>query len=157
MEKHLYEILPASVTSSPPCYYCGETDLVRTSVESDLTYPLCHYCKTVKKFGPVSKRKKRAILAPKQKKKNKRKTNVGDTFVEFLDDDPEDLTMKSDEEGDETMALKELNTADSGDDIEDSFEDITSEATNVSADDMGSLPPSPSSYTPVEELLDNSD
>ena len=157
MEKHLYEILPASVTSSPPCYYCGETDLVRTSVESDLTYPLCHYCKTVKKFGPVSKRKKRAILAPKQKKKNKRKTNVGDTFVEFLDDDPEDLTMERDEEGDETMALKELNTADSGDDIEDSFEDITSEATNVSADDMGSLPPSPSYYTPVEELLDNSD
>ena len=101
--------------------------------------------------------KKRAILAPKQKKKNKRKTNVGDTFVEFSDDDSEDLTMESDEEVDETLVHKELTTADSANDIEDSFEDMTSEATNDSADDMGSLPSSPSSYAPVEELLENSD
>ena len=73
VEKHLYEVIKPSVTQSPPCYYCGETDLVRTSVQNENEYPLCHHCRTVKKFGPVQKRKRRTIVPRKQKPKNKKR------------------------------------------------------------------------------------
>merc|ERR1712179_720134 len=73
VEKHLYEIIPNSTTSSHPCYYCGETDMARTSVASDAEYPLCDYCRDTKKFGPVLKRKKRTIVPREKKRKNKSK------------------------------------------------------------------------------------
>ena len=151
MEKHLYEILAPSVTSSPPCYYCGETDLVRTSVESDFTYPLCLFCKTVKKFGFVSKRKKRTIAPPKQKKKNKRKKNAtATTFIEFSDEDNDELV-----EAEEALADKDM-SQDSDDHSEDWEEHAMQSEKGDSEDsgEMDSLPPSPTMYTPVEELLD---
>ena len=89
MEKHLYEIIPPSVTISSPCYYCGETDLVRISENGDQAYPLCLHCMTVRKLGPVQKRKKRTIVPRDRKSKNKKKK--GDRtapleFGEFLQD-----------------------------------------------------------------------
>ena len=115
MEKHLYEILAPSLTSSPPCYYCGETDLVRTSVESEDSYPLCHYCKTVKRFGPVLKRKKRTI-APRKKSKNK-KIKIVETTE--LSDDQEDFAS-DDESGEEDSMNKDAAATDLSNDQEDS-------------------------------------
>ena len=85
IEKHLYEILTPSVNTSPPCFYCGETDLVRTSIESENVYPLCQYCRTVKKFGSVQKRKRRTIVPRKQKPKNKKSKKT----VNIMDKDDE--------------------------------------------------------------------
>ena len=92
IEKHLYEVIQPSVTQSPPCYYCGETDLVRTSVQNENEYPLCIHCRTVKKFGPVLKRKKRTIEPRKQKPKNKKRKPI----TGFVDEDESD-------EGEEDM------------------------------------------------------
>ena len=81
MEKHLYDIIPENVQSSHPCYYCGETDVARVSVGSEQEYPLCNYCRTVKKFGPVLKRKKRTIV-PKNRKGKNRRVNEASNFIE---------------------------------------------------------------------------
>ena len=91
VEKHLYEVLPPSVTQSPPCFYCGETDLVRTSVLSENEYPLCHHCRTVKKFGPVLKRKRRTIVPRKQKPKNKKRKQTIELFEEEESDQGQEL------------------------------------------------------------------
>ena len=88
IEKHLYEIIAPSLTISAPCYYCGETDLARTSEKSDQSYPICHHCSTVRKLGPVKKRKKRAIVPRKSKSKNKKSDRIGE--VELLQDISED-------------------------------------------------------------------
>ena len=100
VEKHLYDILEPSVTISAPCYYCGETDLVRTSVDTDQVYPLCQYCRTVKKFGPVLKRKKRSIVPRPRKRKNKRKNNQSfenETEPE-MNDNVDDVSTTIDDE-----------------------------------------------------------
>ena len=73
VEKHLYEILNPSVTHSPPCYYCGETDLLLTSVDSDQVFPLCHHCRNVKKYGPVLRRKKRTICSKGEEEEEQEK------------------------------------------------------------------------------------
>ena len=185
MEKHLYEVLPPSVTSSPPCYYCGETDLVRTSVESENTYPLCHFCRTVKKFGPVLKRKRRTIVPRKQKPKNKKRKAA----VELLDEDDHDMgesTLDENEniyetdseeffEGDfpnevpsyqnwsEGVSIEEEELYESG--LEGSEEvdhENHSEVTQADDETIPSLPPSPIriewTYSiPVEELLGGSE
>ena len=97
MEKHLYDILPENVQSSHPCYYCGETDLARVSVGSEQEYPLCNYCRTIKKFGPVLKRKKRTII-PKNSKRKNRKKKEASNFIEPSSDEAEsDQDKQSDD------------------------------------------------------------
>ena len=144
VEKNLYEILLPSVTSSAPCFYCGETDLIRTTTDSDQTYPLCHYCRTVKKFGSVLKRKKRTIVPRQRKQKNKSRKKVDNDLSDFIDfggeesEEEIEVTQDSDEEDNHVSQLEV--------DIEDEDES-----------DGFSLPPSPNTYAPVEQLLDGSD
>ena len=107
VEKHLYEILKPSVTSSPPCYYCGETDLLLTSSDNDEVFPLCHHCRNVKKFGPVSRRKKRTIIPREKKKKNKRK-NQEVEFIDTIDGDEVDEVEDSDEDGEAGPSSRRL-------------------------------------------------
>ena len=101
------------MTESLPCYYCGETDLVRTSIESDQFYPLCHHCQTVRKLGPVKKRKKRTVEPREKKKKNKRKKGaIADekdlgNFLDNLSDDSEQENDELHEEEDDKSADEE--------------------------------------------------
>ena len=162
VEKHLYEVLPPSVTQSPPCFYCGETDLVRTSVQNESEYPLCHHCRTVKKFGPVLKRKRRTIVPRKQKPKNKkRKPTAG---VELFDDEESDQ-----EESDQDQELFDGNEREVSDyqkQLEDSFGvededvvDVNQEELEFTSEEDENLPnPSSSPITeeslvPVEDLI----
>ena len=99
MEKHLYEIVPPSLTTSLPCYYCGEDDLVRTAVDSENTYPLCIHCRTVRKLGPVQRRKKRTIVPRATKKKNKKGVKPsGSGDAEQLNEDVEVPTNEAEED-----------------------------------------------------------
>merc|ERR1711954_495327 len=106
VERHLYDILPASMNRSLPCYYCGETDLLRTKVIEENTYPICSYCRTVKKYGSVQKRKKRTITARKKSPKIEKQKNstvnveseesspeVGDPNVVRVLDDEDDIPL----------------------------------------------------------------
>ena len=84
MEKYLYDILPENAQSSHPCYYCGETDVARVTVRSEQEYPLCNYCRTIKKFGPVLRRRKRTIVP-----KNSKRKNEAANFIESSSDEAE--------------------------------------------------------------------
>ena len=150
IEKHLYEVLLPSLTDSPPCFYCGETDLIRTTTDSDQTYPLCHFCRTVKKFGPVMKRKKRTIVQ-KQKKKNPPKSiKTKKSLTDFIDREGEDQSDEAEEEVDLVDPTEESD--------EDGFDVQTDDDNNVEdEEDVHSLPRSPTQYTPVDQLLYDSD
>ena len=192
----MYDILSPSVTTSAPCFYCGETDLVRTTSDSDQAYPLCHHCRTVKKFGPVLRRKKRAIVPTTQKKKNKSNNTIGSDFIDFIESGCVDETEDSDEETREAVCQEDL-SQDSDEEFDfldvhvqvrsrgealeevDQEEDTTQlsdqevegdlgleNQTNDSDREIGdevnmeceySLPPTPTMYTPVDQLLDDSD
>ena len=109
---NLYEILLPSVKSSAPCFYCGETDLIRTTTDSDQTYPLCHHCRTVKKFGSVLKRKKRTIVPRQKKQKNKSRKKVDNDLSDFIDfggeesEEEIEVTQDSDEEDNHVSQLE---------------------------------------------------
>ena len=185
MEKHLYDIIPPSLTESAPCYYCGETDLVRTSTDCDQSYPLCHHCETVRKLGPVKKRKKRTIVPREEKQKNRGKKSKKaaehntDGFLEDITDE------ESEHESDQLDNEEHINESDEGasDDSmnwelgqtnkrkrtvalrkqkeKESHEICGGEqiSPEESDDEVLSLPPSPNMYPPVsvEDLLDGSD
>ena len=131
VEKHLYDILMPSIETSPPCYYCGESDSTRMATGSDDSYPLCHHCSTVKKYGPVLKRKKRTIIPRKQKPKNKRKKKgeVSQSSDDFLD---------SEEESEAEILDIDENCNEARNSFLDQY-DVSSE----SEDDIPELPPSP--------------
>ena len=165
IEKHLYEVIQPSVTQSPPCYYCGETDLVRTSVQNENEYPLCLHCRTVKKFGPVLKRKKRTIEPRKQKPKNKkRKPTVGfvdedesDEVEEEINEVPEDNEMVIDEI--ESAYEKIYETMGEDEDQDSDTEDVESQKKRNDEDDniSNSSSPPQSPVIDVEELIADSE
>lgn len=185
MEKHLYDIIPPSLTESAPCYYCGETDLVRTSADCDQSYPLCHHCQTVRKLGPVKKRKKRTIVPRERKQKNKGKKSKRtvehntDAFLEDITDE------ESEHESDQFDNVEQINESDDGssdDSMNWEFGQVNKRKRTVAlrkpkekdSDEIGSgdpnspeesddgilsLPPSPNMYPPasLDDLLDGSD
>ena len=61
-------------------------------------------CKTVKKFGPVLKRKKRMIV-PRQKNKNKKNKTIEPS--ESSDDDQEELATESDDRGNNILEFSD--------------------------------------------------
>ena len=83
--------------------------MVRTSEDSDQSYPLCHHCQNVRKLGPVKKRKKRTVESRGKKEKNKRKKGtktVEKELVNFLDnmsEDSEQEYYEVHEKGDESV------------------------------------------------------
>ena len=143
VEKHLYEILPNSMTSSHPCYYCGETDMAQTSDATDREYPLCDYCRNTKKIGQVLKRKKRTIVPREKKRKNKSKKD--EDYIEFFDQENDEQEV-----GNEGVL-----------DINSDYENITDEEVveETKSDDeesdstWPSLPASPDNLASVEDLL----
>ena len=143
VEKHLYEIIPNSMTSPHPCYYCGETDMAQTSDATDREYPLCDYCRNTKKIGPVLKRKKRTIVPREKKRKNKSKKD--EDYIEFFDQENDEQEV-----GNEGVL-----------DINSDYENITDEEVveETKSDDeesdstWPSLPASPDNLASVEDLL----
>ena len=131
VEKHLYEILLPSIETSPPCYYCGEFDSTRMASESNDSYPLCNHCKTVKKYGPVPKRKKRTIVPRNQKPKNKRrkKGELSQCSDDFLG---------SEEESEAEVLDIDENCNVARNSFLDQYDDVSSESEDV----IPELPPS---------------
>ena len=120
MEKHLYDIIPENVQSSHPCYYCGETDVARVSAGSEQEYPLCNYCRTIKKFGPVLKRKKRTIVPKNRKGKNRRVIKEASNFIEPSSDEAEsdqDNQNCSEYSRDDNIKSDEVNRSDDSETI----------------------------------------
>ena len=162
IERHLYEVILPSVDQSPPCYYCGETDLVRTSVQKENEYPLCHHCRTVKKFGPVLKRKRRTIIPRKQKPKNKkRKPTIEVIDEEESDEDPE--LFEDNEDGQEVSDYQKQLEDNFGVEDEETFglnqeevEEVTSEE-EENFSNSNSSPITGESLVAVEDLLGGSD
>ena len=161
VERHLYEVLQPSVDQSPPCYYCGETDLVRTSVQNENEYPLCHHCRTVKKFGPVLKRKRRTIVPRKQKPKNKKKKPTIEPIDEDeSDEDPE--LFEDDEVSDYQKQLEDSLGVEDEEIFGINHEEVDHQK-EVTSDEDENLPNSSSSpitgesLVPVEDLLEGSD
>ena len=168
VEKHLYEIIPISTTSSHPCYYCGETDMARTSVGSDAEYPLCDYCRNTKKFGPVLKRKKRTIVPREKKRKNKRKKD--ENYIEVSDGENGEVENEvaeyevaenegvEENNGDDENFTDVENDEEAGEETRSSDEDSDSTWPSLpNSPFRPSLPNSPNRLEAVEDLLGGSD
>ena len=163
----------------------GETDLVRTSADCDQSYPLCHHCQTVRKLGPVKKRKKRTIVPRERKQKNKGKKSkrtVEHNTDAFLEDITDEESEHESDQFDNEEQINERDEGSSDDSMNWEFGQVNKRKRTVAvrepkekdSDEIGggdpnsaeesddgilSLPPSPNMYPPVsvDDLLDGYD
>ena len=130
-------------------------------MQNENEYPLCHHCRTVKKFGPVLKRKRRTIVPRKQKPKNKKKKPTIEPIDEDeSDEDPE--LFEDDEVSDYQKQLEDSLGVEDEEIFGINHEEVDHQK-EVTSDEDENLPNSSSSpitgesLVPVEDLLEGSD
>ena len=129
-------------------------------MQKENEYPLCHHCRTVKKFGPVLKRKRRTIIPRKQKPKNKkRKPTIEVIDEEESDEDPE--LFEDNEDGQEVSDYQKQLEDNFGVEDEETFglnQEEVEEVTSEEEENFSNSNSSPiTGEVAVEDLLEGSD